>query len=303
MPRIAVLMSSYNGEKYISEQIDSILQQEGNNTIDLWVRDDGSKDNTQNILKEYEVRKKLKWYTGENLGPARSFIDMIKHCGDYDYYAFSDQDDLWSSNKIATAIKCLEHREEPAIYCSNAELVDKNLKTLNQYCNKFNPQYSLAGVLIGGGVQGATMVFNKELAIKIINRITPEFIPMHDYYISVVCLSLGGKIIYDSNSYMKYRQHENNVIGIDKRISSTIENRIAIIFNKNGFFDVEKTSEQIIEMYGEFISDDKLKILKCAANYKHNFLSKIRLATYKGIGLGRLNLSIAERLSVMLGKV
>jgi glycosyltransferase involved in cell wall biosynthesis len=303
MSKIAVLMSTYNGERYISEQIDSILRQKVDGHIDLWVRDDGSLDKTQSILREYSKSNKLNWYTGENLGPAKSFIDMLSHCGDYDYYAFSDQDDVWNDNKIAAAIKYLNSHEEPAIYCSNAELVDKNLNTLNQYCNKFIPQYNLAGVLIGGGIQGATMVFNRALALEIVRRKIPEFISMHDYYISVVCLSVGGNIIYDANSYMKYRQHENNVIGVDKRIGSTIKNRIAIILNENKFFDIEKTSKQIVEMYRDQIPQKELEVLQCAMNYKHNLSSRIQLALYKGIGLGRLNMSLAERLSVLLGKV
>ena len=70
--RVAVLMSTYNGEKYIREQIDSILEQSGNFDLDLWVRDDGSKDSTQQILQEYAQQRKLHWYTGENLGAAHS---------------------------------------------------------------------------------------------------------------------------------------------------------------------------------------------------------------------------------------
>jgi rhamnosyltransferase len=141
------------------------------------------------------------------------------------------------------------------------------------------------------------------LALEIVRRKIPEFISMHDYYISVVCLSVGGNIIYDANSYMKYRQHENNVIGVDKRIGSTIKNRIAIILNENKFFDIEKTSKQIVEMYRDQIPQKELEVLQCAMNYKHNLSSRIQLALYKGIGLGRLNMSLAERLSVLLGKV
>ena len=102
--RVAVLMSTYNGEKYIREQIDSILEQSGNFDLDLWVRDDGSKDSTQQILQEYAQQRKLHWYTGENLGAAHSFIDLVRKCKGYDYYAFADQDDYWMTNKIQMGV-------------------------------------------------------------------------------------------------------------------------------------------------------------------------------------------------------
>ena len=86
--KIAVLMSTYNGEQYISEQIDSILAQEGDFDLELHVRDDGSKDGTINILSRYEEEGKLRWYNNENLGPAKSFMDLIFSCGEYDCSAF-----------------------------------------------------------------------------------------------------------------------------------------------------------------------------------------------------------------------
>ena len=76
--RVAVLMSTYNGEKYLQQQLDSILKQTGGFEVDIWVRDDGSTDNTHRILKEYEKNGKLRWYTGNNLGPALSFISLVK---------------------------------------------------------------------------------------------------------------------------------------------------------------------------------------------------------------------------------
>ena len=99
--RVAVLMSTYNGEKYLNEQIDSILSQSGNFELSLLVRDDGSTDETINILNKYQNLGKLKWYSGKNLGPGKSFIDLLYKTHGYDYYAFSDQDDVWMTGKIA----------------------------------------------------------------------------------------------------------------------------------------------------------------------------------------------------------
>ena len=98
MEKVIVLMSTYNGEKYIKQQVDSILNQE-NVSVELVVRDDGSNDNTISILKEYEKAGKLIWYTGDNKGAAYSFFDLMEYAknryDDYCYFALSDQDDIW----------------------------------------------------------------------------------------------------------------------------------------------------------------------------------------------------------------
>ena len=106
--KVIILMSVYNGENFIEEQLNSIFSQTGDFEIEVWVRDDGSKDGTISILKKYEEEKKLYWYSGENLKPAHSFMDLIMHSCKADYYAFSDQDDVWLNDKLKRSIKRLE---------------------------------------------------------------------------------------------------------------------------------------------------------------------------------------------------
>ena len=137
---VAVLMSTYNGKKFIREQIESILNQKGDYLIDLWVRDDGSTDGTQEILEEYASQKKLKMYKGYNLGPALSFLDLLKQCWDYDYYAFSDQDDYWNSDKIKIGVNSLKEMSGLQLYFANAELVDSNLRPIGRHVDKEKPR-------------------------------------------------------------------------------------------------------------------------------------------------------------------
>ena len=92
--KVLILLSTYNGERYIKEQIESLLKQE-NVKVSILVRDDGSTDGTINILNEYQKQGKLKWYTGENLKPAKSFMNLVENAPEYEYYAFCDQDDVW----------------------------------------------------------------------------------------------------------------------------------------------------------------------------------------------------------------
>ena len=128
MKNVLVILSTYNGEKYLREQIESVLKQE-NVKISILVRDDGSTDNTCNILEEYEKKGLLRWYTGKNLKPAKSFIDLIFHAtNDFDYYAFCDQDDFWYFKKIYSAIEQMENNNDsidiPKVCYCNLEVVD-----------------------------------------------------------------------------------------------------------------------------------------------------------------------------------
>ena len=131
MKKVLVLLSTYNGEKYLREQLDSVLSQEGVD-VSLLIRDDGSKDGTINILKEYSAKLNVDYYEGANRGPSESFHDLLLHAQGYDYYAFCDQDDDWHKDKLRTAVERLEqmNQEAPILYCCNLNVVDENLK----YC-------------------------------------------------------------------------------------------------------------------------------------------------------------------------
>ena len=129
--RICVMLSSYNGEKYIKEQIDSILAQKIDGEMILLVRDDGSTDETKQILNEYRSKyNNISWYTGDNLKAAKSFWDLVNSAPDADYYAFCDQDDVWYPDKLVRAINALEKEAIPALYASNVVVVDQNLNSI-----------------------------------------------------------------------------------------------------------------------------------------------------------------------------
>ena len=303
MDKIVVMMSSYNGEKHIREQIDSIFAQE-RCKVSLRVRDDGSKDSTVAILEKYAERKKLTWFTGSNLNFAKSFMTILSTCTDeYDFYAFSDQDDVWRKDKLAAAIEHLRGINGPALYCCNAELVDENLNSLGEYCNSYVLRPSLPGVILGGGIQGATIVMNKRLAEFFIARPVPKYITMHDYYVSSVCLSLGGKIIYDETPYLLYRQHGGNTIGLEKGFMKTLQNRLAVALNRNHLFDVVKTAEQILNDYGDAIEGQEKKKIQLISEYKSSMVNRIKTAALKGIGNGRMNISVTIRLGILLKKL
>lgn len=298
--KIAVLMSTFNGEKYIKGQIDSILNQESDFQIDLWVRDDGSTDRTIYILDEYVKRGQLRWYTGINLGPARSFLDLLNHCVGYDYYAFADQDDYWMSGKISAAIEMLEGKKGPQLYFSNAELVDSKLNSLgrNVYIN--SPRLDFETLTCAGGILGCTTVFNAELAHWIQERELPKHVVMHDFYLDELCLALGGNITFDLRAFMKYRQHENNVVGVSSGIVRTVQNRITDIVKKPKV-SIAEQADEILKLYRKDISKEKANWLRRIALYKTSFLKRLRLAFSLKTTYMNVNMGLKLRLSILLG--
>ena len=133
-PKVIICMSTYNGEKYVKEQIESLLNQTYKN-LEIYVRDDGSKDNTINILEEYEKNNKIHFIKGNNVGVVKSFYECLKEAYDNaEYFAYCDQDDKWHKNKIERAISKLkkENQEQPTLYFSEFNYCDENLNFVHK---------------------------------------------------------------------------------------------------------------------------------------------------------------------------
>ena len=220
MYKVAVLMSTYNGEKYLREQIDSILAQKGVD-LTLYIRDDGSSDGTIEVIKEYIAKTdKIKLNIGKNIGVGNSFMQLIYDCPEgYDYYAFSDQDDIWLVEKLHVAVEMLKEYYNPILYCSNQMLVDKNGDEIGLRHSK-PVDISYLQILCNNMITGCTMVWNRKLQdflTEKANRPSSNLLHkrIHDVWVAMVA-SVVGEIRYDERAYIQYRQHENNVVGVKK---------------------------------------------------------------------------------------
>lgn len=215
MDSLIVLLSSYNGAAYIEKQIESLLNQTFAPNMRIIVRDDGSTDHTTlPILRQYQSNGKIELWERENIGVVKSFFDLLLHAPDADYYAFCDQDDYWLPPKMEMAVHKLSCIKEPALYCSKKIIVDQTLKKLPRKDN--TPLFGTLDVLMKGNIaSGCTMVFNQEL-----RNLCRKFIPdeneyqylYHDTWLFTLA-KFTGTIVYDSNSYILYRQHGKNVVG------------------------------------------------------------------------------------------
>ena len=211
--KLWVLISAYNGEKYLREQLESLLHQTLPGT-GILVRDDGSTDGTRSILEAYRKQGLLQWTAGENLGWARSFWHLIRNCADADFYALCDQDDLWDADKLETAVSALEKESPdlPALYCCDVRVADENMQLLKQHMTR-PEKTDYPHALLRNLVPGATFVFN-HAAMKRLRQYDADHlgIELHDWTIYQI-IACFGHVVYDPRPHMVYRQHAGNVIG------------------------------------------------------------------------------------------
>ena len=273
MESVLVMMSSYNGGKYIEEQIDSILKQEGVN-VKLLVRDDGSIDNTCSILDDYKNKGLLEWYRGDNMGWKGSFMYMAVHSPENEYYAFSDQDDYWKPNKLSTALDTLRRMPTgPNLYMSNVIYwengVDKGLSLPDKV------RTDLHHSLLFSESFGCTMLFNKEL-MQIVKKHPPRIDVAHDFWFTQVA-SILGNIYYDRNSYILYRQHSNNQLGFDKFFIEKNKRRIKDYLNIWHFHELDIQAQELLNCYGAIMSEEQREIVSVVANYRNDWKKYIKL--------------------------
>lgn len=225
-----VLMSSYNGHVYIRQQLDSILHQEGVR-INLQIRDDGSSDETSTILDEYKklYGDQICIYYGENVGIHKSFAELMTKPIKGDFVAFADQDDVWDSNKIITAINQLCSNNADFYSCAS-RLVDGNLNDLGYTTSNsalYHHYMKGHNIILTPGAQGCTMVLKRELFEMIVNKGIPDYYG-HDTWLTVVSYYLRNSI-YDEKPHMSYRQHNKSWTG-------NRGNRIKQFFREYRFF-------------------------------------------------------------------
>lgn len=300
---ITVLMSTYNGEMYLKEQLDSILNQEQVD-LTLLIRDDGSTDGTVNILKEYEnLHGNIKWYSGTNLGCGKSFFQLVLDAPESDYYAFADQDDVWDKDKLAIAISKIRDssKDIPSLYCSAIRPVDANLKLLpHKKAKEIKPTFGIA--LTQAIAPGCSYVFNKLLLEKF-KKMKIDDIDIHDWALFRVVTALDGFIYYDVGPHFSYRQHDNNVIGYQgsmfqhwvKRINrfrnnkhKCIRHRMAVNLKNNLYEEMPQYNKILIDLL---------------ISYSNGFLNKINLIKSNDIRMFKFIDTLIFKILVILNYI
>lgn len=276
-PDVLVLLSTYNGEHFLIEQLDSIKNQEDVN-IHCLIRDDGSTDDTLQILSKYCVlHPEFEFYAGTNIGVINSFNELITNMivDDYDWISFCDQDDVWQKRKLISAIKYLNmesYNSLPVLYCSNLTIVDKNLQQTDFKWRR-PPNFNKTTALIQNIATGCTEVFNRS-AVALYRKGIGSHMEFHDYWMFLCCVYMG-KVIYDFNSYILYRQHDANVVGAKKKNMISAVRHITKQHRKNGNRQI--TLMDFIKCYGPFLSNSEINTIYRIITYKESVTSRLLL--------------------------
>ena len=218
--KTAILLSTYNGEKYLSQQLTSILRQTYGQ-FQLYCRDDHSSDATVEILQKMEQQdgRVVLVPSDKNLGAAESFMTLLATV-DADYYLFADQDDVWMPHKIQTLLNKMQQEEKtaplrlPLLIFSDLQVVDSLLREIAPSFwsfNKLPPQLltqNLDFINVFNAAPGCSMIFNRALRDKAL-EIRPENILMHDWYLMLVA-ARHGRFVPHNEPLVQYRQHEAN---------------------------------------------------------------------------------------------
>lgn len=254
MEKIDVLLATYNGEEYLIELLESILNQTYKN-IRLVICDDSSTDETTTILEKYQKKDNriVLYKNKKNVGSDKTFEYLLTKV-ESDYFMFADQDDVWNEDKIElTYTKLMEEKAD--LVFTDLEVVDEKLNTISNSFNKLKKYERKIKKCIENGYD-LEILYNTITGCTILSKKNwiKEVIPMpensnilHDYWVGLV-ISLKGKIAYLNKTTIKYRQHINNQVGTSRYIDKL-----------NNFDTIRKHLISLkIENFTTFIKNDKL---------------------------------------------
>lgn len=276
--KVKILMSTYNGQQYLNEQIDSIINQTYSK-FELCIRDDGSTDNTFSILSLYEKKDaRISVIKGCNVGVSGSFFSLMREvCNESDIYVFSDQDDVWLPNKLQRIVDVFAQQgvinnRKAFLYCGEVIVTDSKLCITKRKIFNTKIVPSFANALIENICIGCTAAMNVELLNLIIAHI-PQYTIMHDwwFYLTASCF---GEVFFDNEPQIFYRQHQNNVIGGQVTQYKKFICRVRNAKRHRG--QIFGQVREFAERYGE-IGVDKRKALDRILKYKHDYWQTCKL--------------------------
>ena len=216
-PKVAVLMCTMQGQRFLAQQLNSIATQSHPNW-EIWASDDGSDDHTHSILEYYQEHwgeDRLSIHAGPAEGSTANFLWLTCRADiDTEFFAYADQDDIWESDKLERAMKWLQTvpRHIPALYGSRTQLVDERNQYMG-YSPLFTRSPSFENALVQNVAGGNTMVFNRA-ARDLLRRAGDQVqVVAHDWWAYMVITGCGGRVHYDAYPTVRYRQHDDNQVG------------------------------------------------------------------------------------------
>ena len=258
---VAILLCTMNGEAYLQAQLDSFKAQ---SHVDwtLWVSDDGSTDNTLLILTRFKSdfpSEKITIVAGPKQGFAANFLSLITKTADTAaFYAYSDQDDIWQSNKLALAIEWQLRidKQKPALYCTRTEIIDENGQHLG-FSKIWPRRPGFQNALTQNIAGGNTMVFNHAAHQLLFEAGGQLDIVAHDWWTYLVVSGCGGEVFFDPTPTLQYRQHANNLVGANHELTAPLRSVQRLIAGRSKLWNAQNIAA-LQSLYGNLPHENKV---------------------------------------------
>lgn len=305
-PTVGILMCTLNGMKYLNDQLYSIANQNYSNWH-LFVSDEGSTDRTLEILKSFAKiygEHKVTIFKGPRQGATQNFLSLVrathKHC---EYFAFSDQDDIWYKDKLIVAVGSLAHVEPsvPALYCSSTQYISEFGQCL-QMSYIFKREVNFKNALVQSIAGGNTMVFNQTAASILARTSVYANLVAHDWWIYILVSGHGGWIYYDQKPSIEYRQHSEALVGENRSIKAKFI-RIRKLLN-GSYRQWNAENLKALDDFRQELTPENQKTLDWFEKMKSKFIL-LRINAYIFSGLRRQTFigNVALFIGVLLNKV
>lgn len=305
-PKIAVLLSTYNGERFLREQLDSILNQE-DVEVELLVRDDGSSDLTIQILTEYLTKHdNIKVLQSKNVGCERSYAILMRESPkDSEYFAFADQDDVWFADKLKHSVDVLSgFSNTPTLYCCNQIITDESLTPLKKMIEDESFSFVSHEMEVNylKNRHGCTMVWNKKLHDILCNiKLSQGYTPVHDKMLNMVA-RCAGQVIIDKKPLQYYRIHGNNVSGLAESKWSRLRKGIRLYWVRKNNSNLY-ARDCIRSIPNIDYNREGAILLRKVAEYKDSLAKRINLMNAKQLRYEGNAYKIFWNISILLGKL
>lgn len=298
-------MSTYNGERYLKEQLESIFAQK-DASLHLLIRDDGSSDSTLKILQGYKNKypSKIDIIEGRNIGWRKSFFTLAAEAQSnytsYDYFSFADQDDIWLPGKLSRGVGIIMGMPEgPNLYCSNLTIYKNGTPTGILRNATITPTYK--SCLIRNYATGCTMVFNRRL-LELVCRELPKIKIAHDYWFYMVAC-LCGTVVIDDESFIWYRIHGSNQVGFKSGFIEIWKRRLQSMSNLLNGHHKEIIAKELFRIHEESMHKEAKEAINKLLRYKLTISNRLSLLLDSGYTYNKLSNDFWLKLKILSGRL
>lgn len=299
-PKVCVILATYNGERYLLEQLRSLSGQTREPDCVL-LRDDGSSDQSVEIARSWsrESGVALQVERGPRLLPALSFLNALKVAGPADLYLFCDQDDVWLPHRIERALGFVPCGDDapPVLYASRAVVVDSRLRFIG--LTPTPQRLSFASAACESLLTGCTMAFNRPLREQVVREL-PAFLGMHDWWLYLVA-SATATILFDETPTLLYRQHAHNVLGAAPSGWTDFGARLRRIISGDKAVRWVQLSE-LVRIHGAAMTPAAAALTKTLLSARSTFSARVRAAWCAPIVRQSRSRSLSTRLAILLNR-